>query len=87
MAQIFLGKKLGNNGLIRRDPPPPGWLKMNVDGSLAGNPGMAVIGGLIRDHSGMWVMGFCQKVGWASAIKAEIWALWQGINIAWSQGS
>ena len=32
--------------------PPPGYMKLNVDGSVTGKPGPTAIGGIFRDHFG-----------------------------------
>lgn len=33
-----------------QNKPPPGWVKLNIDGCRKDNPGSAGGGGLIRDH-------------------------------------
>ena len=38
--------------------PLPGYVKLNVDGSSRGNPGLAGFGGLIRSDNGRWLLGF-----------------------------
>lgn len=40
------------------NPPGVGWFKLNFDGVTKGNPGMASIGGVIRDCKGNFVVGF-----------------------------
>ncbi|CAL1398877.1 unnamed protein product [Linum trigynum] len=63
--------------------PPRGWMKLNVDGASAGNPGIAGAGGLIRDDQGRWIAGFVAKIGETSAALAELWAIRHGLDIAW----
>ena len=50
-------------------------MKLNTDGSSLGNPGLAGAGGLIRDGNRSWVVGFARKIGVASSLLAELWAL------------
>ena len=38
--------------------PPQGWMKLNIDGSAKGNPDLVGCGGVIRDDSGQWIVGF-----------------------------
>ena len=65
--------------------PPPGVVKLNVDGACWGEHGLATIGGICRNTGGMWVFGFQKYVGRTRATSAEIWAIWQGLEILWSQ--
>lgn len=34
------------------------FVKVNVDGSAKGNPGLSAAGGIIRDRFGQWLSGF-----------------------------
>uniref|UniRef100_A0A2N9EKL1 RNase H type-1 domain-containing protein n=1 Tax=Fagus sylvatica TaxID=28930 RepID=A0A2N9EKL1_FAGSY len=38
--------------LIGWEPPTPGFIKLNTDGSVSENPGLASVGSLLRDHNG-----------------------------------
>lgn len=38
--------------------PPPGVVKLTVDGFSTGNPGMAALGGILQDHRGMFLAAF-----------------------------
>lgn len=66
--------------------PPSGWVKLNTDGSSRGNPGEATGGGLIRDETGKWLVGFGLNIGICSVTAAELWALYHGLMIAWMEG-
>ncbi|KAF7840012.1 reverse transcriptase [Senna tora] len=70
---------------INWNPPTVGWWKLNSDGACSGNPGPFAIGGIIRDHFGNWVKGFSGYVGHGTALKAELWAIFCGINLALEQ--
>ncbi|OMO64495.1 reverse transcriptase [Corchorus capsularis] len=69
-------------------PPGPGWLKLNTDGSSLGNPGLARAGTVIRDHEGGWVRGSVRQLGICSNYLAELWALRDGLttcHLTWSK--
>ena len=53
-------------------PPPPGFFKLNTDGSAHGNPGMASAGGLLRDHKGAWVGSLNRAIGFTHSMAAEL---------------
>ncbi|KAF7838660.1 reverse transcriptase [Senna tora] len=62
--------------------PMDGWFKLNTDGSCLGNPGSMAAAGIIRDHFGNWVSGFTKHLGFGNSLKAEVWALALGLNLA-----
>ncbi|CAL1392167.1 unnamed protein product [Linum trigynum] len=72
--------------LISWHPPSSGWRKLNIDGASAGNPGTAGAGGVIRDEQGRWIAGFVAKIGEATAVLAELWAFYHGLDLAWRIG-
>ena len=63
-----------------------GWAKLNTYGGSLGNPGRAGGGGAIRDHRGMWIKGFARKIGHATNLIAEFWALRNGLQMALQLG-
>ena len=71
---------------ISRKKLSTGWVKVNVDGALAANPGNAGEGGVIRAELGAWRKGFCCNLGTASNIVAEFWGIIHGIELAWKEG-
>lgn len=81
--QIFTeeGKTIKVPLRISWEPPPLGWFKLNIDGASLNNPGMAGIGGVIRNHKGEFVAAFAKNIGIATNNKAELWALKQGLKI------
>ena len=48
--------------------PPSGWHKLNSDGASKGNPGAAGYGGLIRNCSGNWMIGYATPVDICNAL-------------------
>jgi ribonuclease HI len=67
-------------------PPALGWVKLNTDGSSLGNPGQAGGGGVIRDHVGHWIRGFTRRVGVATSLAAELWAIRDGLSLIVDMG-
>ena len=67
--------------------PPVGWHKLNTDGSVAGSCGQSGCGGLLRDSSGQWVVGFAQSICVCSSIAAELWALREGLGLCLENGT
>lgn len=61
--------------------PPVGWLKLNFDGASRGNPGMAGIGGIIRNHKGDILHIYCKALGEGTNNEMEFAALEQGLRI------
>ncbi|XP_058183112.1 uncharacterized protein LOC131301035 [Rhododendron vialii] len=60
-----------------------GKLKMNTDASLSGDPSRAGFGGVIRDGSGRWIMGFYGRIlrDCSNSEQAEIWGIYNGLKI------
>ena len=67
--------------LVKWVRPECGWMKLNTDGSALGNPGIAGGGGVIRDWAGNWVAGFSRKIGVATSLVAELWAIRDGLML------
>lgn len=63
-----------------------GWYKLNLDWASLGNPGKAGGGGLIRDSQGSLVKGNMRNIGVATNVKAEFWALRDGLLLASHMG-
>ncbi|XP_077212809.1 uncharacterized protein LOC143847908 [Tasmannia lanceolata] len=63
-------KKYHSKLLPKWTPPPEGWFKLNFYGSSRGSPGMAGVGGVIRDHNGSIIMS--SPAGVCDANEAEV---------------
>ncbi|XP_022738663.1 uncharacterized protein LOC111291283 isoform X2 [Durio zibethinus] len=61
-------------------------VKLSVAGRSSGNPGAASIGGLIRDESGEWIVGYNLNLGTCGSLATDLWALFQGIKFTWDRG-
>ena len=58
--------------------PPPGYVKLNIDGSV--RDGEATYGGLLRDDEGGWKWSFSGFCGFSSPLFAELMALKEGLQ-------
>lgn len=54
-------------------------MKLNINGLSLGNPRIAGGGGVIWDWSGRWVVGFSRKIGIATNLLADFWAIRDGL--------
>ena len=43
-------------------------------------------GGILRDSNSKWIGGFLINIGMCDAIGAELWAVLQGMTLAWDRG-
>lgn len=66
--------------------PRTNWYKLNTDGAFKGKPGMAGGGVVIRDSCGAWCVSFVNNTGVCSSFASELWAVWTGLNLAWTRG-
>ncbi|KAL4290641.1 hypothetical protein GQ457_14G019900 [Hibiscus cannabinus] len=64
-----------------RNVPPSGYLKFNTDGAEKGCYGLAVIGGVLSDHSGKILAEFSKSIGLADPTSAEILAIKEALII------
>lgn len=66
-------------------PPPPLWVKVNIDGSFHGRNN-AGFWGVFRDSSATFLGAFSCLVEASSAIETELLAVIEAINVAWAKG-
>ncbi|KAL5734690.1 hypothetical protein ACOSP7_032551 [Xanthoceras sorbifolium] len=74
------------NRFVSWCPPPPSWMKLNVDGSRSGPTGCIAAAGVIRDSNGQWLGGFTLNKGIGSALEVELWGMVEGLLYAWQAG-
>lgn len=60
--------------------PTMGLAKLNFDGSCVRDKDKAGFGGVIRDPSGLSLVSFAGSLPECSAIEAESFALWRGMQ-------
>jgi len=63
-----------------------GTIKIKIDGCSNGNPGRLGIGGLLRNGSGNWIIGFSGFIGLSSKVIVELNTIRFGSLLAWSKG-
>uniref|UniRef100_A0A0A0LUF5 RNase H type-1 domain-containing protein n=1 Tax=Cucumis sativus TaxID=3659 RepID=A0A0A0LUF5_CUCSA len=96
--QIIISKSLllAARELHKRPIPIPvawtrpefGWTKLNFDGSSKGEigPGVASIGGVLRDHKAQFLLGYAESIGRAYSSMAELKALTKGLELVLENG-
>ncbi|CAN1748078.1 Putative ribonuclease H protein At1g65750 [Linum perenne] len=67
-------------------PPPDGWVKINIDGSVIQHTNSAAAGGIIRDGQGRKLEAFAANLGTCSIMRAELRAAEIGLHIVWDLG-
>ncbi|KAJ1386204.1 Ribonuclease H-like superfamily [Sesbania bispinosa] len=72
--------------VVRWTFPNAPWLKWNVDGSVLFPGDRATCGGVLRNASGYWVMGFTHNLESATITLAELWAILSAIKLSIQQG-
>ncbi|KAL5793978.1 hypothetical protein ACOSP7_002572 [Xanthoceras sorbifolium] len=63
-----------------------GWVKLNVDGSYISYSGQIAIDVVLRDQNRRWIRGFAAAKGFGSIVEDEIWAVMEGMSMAWADG-
>ena len=48
---------------------------------VLGNPGLAGGGGVVRDWTGRWIVGFTRKISITTSLLAELWAIRDGLML------
>ena len=76
-----MGNEHEGEGRSVWSPPPYGWYKINVDGAVSCNGGLAGCGGVLRDSRGVWMAGFSCHLGICSALEAEEWAFFERASV------
>ncbi|KAL5778030.1 hypothetical protein ACOSP7_010956 [Xanthoceras sorbifolium] len=61
-------------------------VKVNVDGSRRCDSGAITVGGVARNSEKVWLAGFAVKKGVGFVLCAELWAILEGLKLAWSLG-
>ncbi|WOL15685.1 hypothetical protein Cni_G24466 [Canna indica] len=69
------------------EKPRTGWMKLNFDGaSKCGISNHASIGGVCRDHEGLFKLGYAERIGQATSSVAELAACKRGLELALQNG-
>ncbi|XP_027067834.1 uncharacterized protein [Coffea arabica] len=62
--------------------PPIGCIRLNIDGSSLGNPGLSGAGAIFRDSGGNILCGFSWFLGSRTNMEAEAMALLEGLLLS-----
>lgn len=71
-------KRIHKNYLVKWEPPPVNYIKVNFDGSVRGQAASA--GFIIRDHDGRMISAGTQHLGEVSVLMAEAVTLRNGVQ-------
>lgn len=66
--------------------PQKNWYKLNTDGAYKDSTQKSGIGGMIRNHTGKWILGFQKQITAFSSLQTEIHAIHEGLQIATKYG-
>jgi ribonuclease HI len=66
--------------------PKKGRLKLNFNGLCKYKSKRSSIGGVYRDHSGKFILGYAKGIGKATSYMAELVALKHGLDLAVANG-
>ncbi|KAF7831860.1 reverse transcriptase [Senna tora] len=67
---------------IKWNPPPKGWIKLNTDGSWDSTFKCMAADGVMRNHLGIWLMGFSSFLGSGNSIVVELCGVINGLRLA-----
>ncbi|XP_038984377.1 uncharacterized protein LOC120111399 [Phoenix dactylifera] len=68
--------------LVSWVPPPPGFLKVNFDGSVSADGSCGGVGFIIRDHDARLVAAGGRRIFDSSVMTAELRTAWEGVSYA-----
>jgi ribonuclease HI len=66
--------------------PSHGWFALNSDGAMKAKERRAGCGGVLRSDTGVWIEGFAKALGDTTAYMAELWGIYEGLNLAHRRG-
>lgn len=59
---------------------------LNIDGVVQMNTGLFVVGGMIRDEKGKWILGYNRFLGKYLVFVVELWGILDGLLLLHKQG-
>ncbi|KAF7842625.1 hypothetical protein G2W53_004923 [Senna tora] len=72
--------------MVRWIPPERDRITCNTDGSVLEGRDTAACGGVIRDCSGTFLLGYSRNLGSCSILWAELRGILEGLNLLWASG-
>ncbi|KAJ1430292.1 Ribonuclease H-like superfamily [Sesbania bispinosa] len=67
--------------MVKWDPPSRDQVTLNMDDSVSDN--RVGFGGLVRTADGEWITGYYGSLGNGDIIRAELFAILQGLQLCW----
>ncbi|MBA0576181.1 hypothetical protein Golob_000009, partial [Gossypium lobatum] len=62
------------------------WIHLNSHEAVKEESGFVMIGGVLRDRYGGWIVGYNRSVGICSVLDFELWGILEGLTIAMDRG-
>ncbi|MBA0753672.1 hypothetical protein Gogos_021161 [Gossypium gossypioides] len=59
---------------------------LNTDGAVQMDSRAAVVGGVLRDKNGEWILGYNKYLGNCSILDAELWGILDGLKLIQRRG-
>ncbi|KAJ7971706.1 Ribonuclease H protein [Quillaja saponaria] len=72
--------------ILRWQPPPYSFVKLNCDGCSRDNPGEVAMGGIIRSNKGEFIWAYGSFLGNQTKMVAELEALYEGLKYCAANG-
>ncbi|KAJ1403748.1 Ribonuclease H-like superfamily [Sesbania bispinosa] len=72
--------------LVGWNYPSNDWIKCKVDGAVRSSGSPTACGGVIRDASGQWLLGFSRLLGNTTITLAELWGIYIALSLAKEKG-
>lgn len=86
-VSLFLLRNCHNNAIpYSWQKPGIGCIKLNFDGASKCGSHSASIGGVYRNHEGMFMLGYAERIGRATSSVAEFVAARRGLELALENG-
>ncbi|KAG5118742.1 hypothetical protein JHK82_033162 [Glycine max] len=73
-------------GYVGWKPPIAPSIKLNIDESSFGDPGISGFGGVLRDQTSKCLSSFSGNYGNTTCLKAALFAVYHGLKTAWQRG-
>ncbi|XP_008803873.1 uncharacterized protein LOC103717323 [Phoenix dactylifera] len=83
---LFLRSHHNNADPYTRGKPNAGCIRLNFDGASKYGTGDASIGGVYRNHEGVFLFGYAERIGKATSSVAELVAAKRGLELAIKNG-
>ncbi|KAK5825904.1 hypothetical protein PVK06_020782 [Gossypium arboreum] len=75
-----------NTTLFYAPSIPSTCIYLNIDGAIQTNIGLSIVGGMIRDETRKWILGYNRFLVKSSVFIVELWGILDGLLLLQKQG-